>query len=941
MKRFIKRFLDAIVAIAISLISVDGVAQEVVPMDSAYRVGRLDNGLTYYVRHNEYPKGTAEFYIAQKVGSILEEDNQRGLAHFLEHMCFNGTKHFPGQTAIGWLQSIGVKFGAHVNAYTNYDETVYTLKNVPTERVSVQDSCLLLLRDWATDLTLDDADIDAERGVVHEEWRMRNSPMMRLYDELLPKVMPNNKYTERLPIGTMEVVDNFPHQVLRDFYEKWYRPDQQAIIAVGDIDVDRVEAKIKEMFSTVEMPQNPAPREYVKIEDLPGTLFAIGKDKEVLRPMFEFNFMHDCFTPEFKQTYQYLIWNYFRNAIVTMLKIRFNDVILGGESAMFETAVDYQRFESTRTKMTLAIIAQCSGNDVRKTFADAYREILRVQRFGFTDAEYTRLKESMSIALDKEYANRATTPNEAYSNNCVENFLSGKPLNSIETRLAIYKDCIGNMPLEVVNNVARQFLTPENRKVMIYLPDNSEYVQPTEQEMQECMAGVEAEEILPYDDNEKAEPLIPLLLPAGKIVSEAHNDPFDATEWTLSNGVKVIVKPTTLKDDEILFGAYARGGYNSLDDSFTPVIKLDDLIVPNHGYGSYSMADMHKYFTSKQVYLRYDFDTNQREISGEARINSLSALMELIYASFTEFAITESDYNYSVSSIRDLLPTLLQNPGNQFANYLNHIVFESPRQQIFTAEDLDAVSREKVLDYVQKMLANPADYTFVFVGNLDMESLKALVEQYIASLPTDRPSQIQEKIDAAVYAKAGSCKQEIKVAMEVPQSYLYVGKFMQRPYNLRNYLTAFMAGSILSDRLRIQIREEMGATYDVDAGSVFNYLEQPNLVMRILCNLNPDLKDRAVECIEAEFTNIETTVTADEVQTVREYLLQTHQHNLAENQYFLDDIETLVLADADFQTDFEATLNGITVDDIQAFFRDLNRNNNAFIVMLSPETAEK
>uniref|UniRef100_UPI002659F7FD M16 family metallopeptidase n=1 Tax=uncultured Muribaculum sp. TaxID=1918613 RepID=UPI002659F7FD len=303
MRKFIQR-LVCVACMAVAMPSFVSAQQQMppIPVDDQVRIGKLDNGLTYYIRHNEYPKGQADFYIAQKVGSILEEDNQRGLAHFLEHMCFNGTKNFPGNEIVSWLESVGVKFGQNLNARTDVDETIYNISKVPTARESVQDSCLLILHDWADGLLLEDAEIDKERGVIHEEWRQSNVGQMRILERVLPDLYPTTKYGHRLPIGTMEVVDNFPPKALRDYYEAWYRPDQQAVIVVGDIDVDRIENKIKEMFSSIEMPADAKPRTYEPVPDHKGTLYGIGSDPEQESLMGEIMFLSDPLPKEQKNS---------------------------------------------------------------------------------------------------------------------------------------------------------------------------------------------------------------------------------------------------------------------------------------------------------------------------------------------------------------------------------------------------------------------------------------------------------------------------------------------------------------------------------------------------------------------------------------------------------------------------------------------------------------
>ncbi len=335
-----------------------------VPVDSAVITGRLDNGLTYYIRHNETPKGQADFYIAQKVGSVLEEDNQRGLAHFLEHMCFNGTTNFPGNQLIDWLESVGVKFGHNLNAYTGVDETVYNISNVPIARESVQDSCLLILHDWANDLLLDTEEINKERGVIHEEWRRSNVGQMRILEQTLPTIFPDNRYGHRLPIGTMEVVDNFDPQVLRDYYHKWYRPDQQGIIVVGDIDPARIEAKIKEMFSPIKMPENAAERVYFDVEDNKGTIYAIGKDKEMSSAAFLLFFKGDKLPREMRNTPLYYQMDYLTSIVTDMLNTRLDEASNNPDANFAGAMADYDDFFVAKTKDAFTIQGMPKGNDM-------------------------------------------------------------------------------------------------------------------------------------------------------------------------------------------------------------------------------------------------------------------------------------------------------------------------------------------------------------------------------------------------------------------------------------------------------------------------------------------------------------------------------------------------------------------------------------------------
>ncbi len=378
-------FTKALAVVALILSVGFGVkAQQMppIPVDSQVRIGKLDNGLTYYIRHNEKPKGQADFYIAQKVGSILETEEQRGLAHFLEHMCFNGTVNFPGNSLIDWLETIGVKFGQNLNAYTSIDETVYNIANVPVERESVQDSVLLILHDWADGLLLEDAEIDKERGVIHQEWRRSMVGQMRILENVLPEIYPDSRYGYRLPIGTMEVVDNFPYQVLRDYYETWYRPDQQGIIVVGDIDVDRIENKIKELFAPIEMPENPQPREYLPVADNEETLFAIGADKEQTNAIIQLFVKADATPVESKSEIPYLIEKYVASMIGDMLGNRLNEMQANPDCPFAMAGADYGSFFLSKTKDALTLVGVAKDDYIQPVLESVYRELLRAARGG-------------------------------------------------------------------------------------------------------------------------------------------------------------------------------------------------------------------------------------------------------------------------------------------------------------------------------------------------------------------------------------------------------------------------------------------------------------------------------------------------------------------------------------------------------------------------------
>ncbi len=932
-----KRISSTIIIIAMILISSVASAQSVLPTDPEYRIGKLDNGLTYYIRHNETPKGQADFFLAQKVGSILEEDNQRGLAHFLEHMCFNGTENFPGKNLINWCQSVGIKFGANLNAYTAWDETVYQIMNAPTARESVQDSCLLILHDWADALTLADEEIDAERGVIHQEWRKDYMGESKLREQLFPVIMPGNKYAERFPIGTIEVIDNFPYKALRDYYETWYRPDQQAVIVVGDIDVDRIENRIKEMFGPMEMPENTRPREYVKVEDTPGTIFAIGSDKEMPAAKFEMYFKQECFPEEYKNTDQYQVFNYIKFMINLMINTRFAEIAAAPESPFANVAAYYTNMYMAKTKDALILTGSAKGGDIRPAFATAYREILRAQRGGFTITEYERAKSTYKAIIEQSYNNRNHTENASYIQDCVNHFTNGEPLLDIGMKWQLIQLLGDQIPVEAINQTMAQLITNDNRVAMIFIPEKDGCILPTEQQMLDQVASIDAETIEPYKEEIRDEPLIRSLAPAGKIICETHNDIWNATEWTLSNGAKVLVRPTDLKDDEILFAAYANGGTNSLNDNYISDIKFLPYALGRHGLGSYDNMDIRKYLSGKMVSLSYSMKPDNRKINGESTPKDLPTLMELIYAAFTDFTLTDEDFNATKSTYESIFTNQKSNPQYVFSKNIDCSIYENPRRHPVAVEDIKASSKENIMDILSSMTANAADYTFIFVGSVDAETLRPLVETYIAGLPSSEDAAIGMKTIPGMGVTAGTNRHVHTMKMETPQTYVYFDRSAYIPYTLKNILLSYVVGTILGNHLISSVREDMGAAYSIGADGYMDPKVSPNVHLMSAFPMKPEMKDEVLAFIEDDMKKMETSVTDEEVREAVEYLIKDHKERSESNAYLLSGIQQWLQTGEDLRTGRLDILNSITTADVHNFMKHLNASGNLQIITLEPE----
>ena len=911
-----------------------------VPTDTAVTVGKLDNGLTYYIRYNNTPKGQVDFYIAQKVGSILEEENQRGLAHFLEHMCFNGSENFPGNKIIDWLESVGVKFGHNLNAYTDVDETVYRINNVPA-RPAVVDSCLLILHDWASALSLEPDEIDSERKVIHEEWRQSMVGEMRVIEKLLPTIYPDNRYGERLPIGTMEVVDNFPYQALVDYYHTWYRPDQQGIIVVGDINPAEIEKKIKEIFGSVKMPENAKERVYYPVDDTPGTIYAIGADPEVRNVSFDLMFKVDPLIPrEYRNTQAYFPVEYLRSVMVSMLRARFRELAKVPDSDIAGANVSLGRFFMAATKEALSIEATSKTDDVIPAIQSVYREVLRAVQGGFTVGEYERARAEFLSHMERLYENRNNTESSAYGQEYVRSFIDNSPIPGIAVEYEMYKQIAPMINVDVVNQFMQQIVTEDNRVLWVLLPEKPNIVIPTEQQLEAAMESVDNEEIEPYKDQMKEEPLIPSLPAPGKIVSTTDLSQWGATEWTLSNGVKVIVKPTDFKDNEIVFSAIAKGGLSALGENNAATVKFLPYAMIQHGLGDYTSIDIQKYLQGKQVSLDISFSDYYRGISGMSTVKDLPTLMELIYMGFADFEITPDEFAATQNMVVGQLKNQESTPNYLFSKYLMDTLFKSANKKALSTEDVTAADREQTLAIVHSMLDDASDYTFVFTGKIDLETLRPLVEQYIATLPAGGSNLDKLVLNSDIELVLGAGTDKFTTKMETPQTFVFIGVYGNMPYNVRNKLLANVSAQILSNRLLKKVREEMGAVYSIGMEGDMDRLGNVNAILQTGFPMKPEMRDETLAVISDLIYSMAENVSDDELNPIKEYMIKDATTALEENNSWAGSIAGWSLNGVDTFNGRADVVNSLTTKDVQDFMKQLLDQNNYRVIVLDPETTE-
>lgn len=912
------------------------------PLDNMVRKGVLPNGLTYYIRHNEYPKGQADFYIAQKVGSALENDEQRGLAHFLEHMCFNGTTHFPGNSLVDWLGSVGVKFGENLNAYTGVDETVYNISNVPTARVGVQDSCLLILHDWANDLLLDPAEIDKERGVIQQEWRRTNVGQMRILEKLLPKMYPDSPYGYRLPIGTMDVVMNFPPQALRDYYEKWYRPDQQGIIVVGDIDVDRIEGKIKEIFSDIEMPENAAERVYFPVGNHDGTIYAIGHDPEQKTNIVQLMFLSDPMPVELHNTPIKLTYDYVENMIEAMLNSRLDDIASSPNSPFASAGVGFGNYFLAKTKDAFNISALANGNDVAGAIEAAYREALRAAKGGFLQSEYDRARNEFLSNLERVYNNRDSRQNETYVNEYVRNFIDNDPAMNIEDEYKMMKTVAASISVNDINDYFKEIITKDNRVLLSLNVDNPEGVYPTEEMFAEVLTKVDNENIETFVDNVKDEPLIAIMPKAGKIKSTKELPQWGATEWVLSNGARVIVKHTDFKKDEIQFMAIANGGTSTLPAMYDNTLRFLRYSLNNNGLGTYTNSQLSKYLAGKQVSLNMSFDDYTRDITGFTTPGDLPTFMEILYMTMTNATYDADEFAALQSSYASVLANQMVDPQYQWQVAIQKSLYASPRQAAIDADAVNAASADLTSNLVKQMTANAADYTFIFVGNVDPATLRPLVEQYIASLPGNaKKATTKPTFVPALDPRTGEGIDITKMSMQTPQSFVFILDQANLPYSIKNQKLASVAGQILTQRLIKKIREEMGAVYSIGASaSQMRIADKNNILLQSAFPMKPEMQDEVLAEIRSIMSAMGDNVTDEELNTVKEYMVKSATEAKELNSGWLGGIGGWTRNGVDTFNDDIITINAITPADVQNFMKTMAGSGNYRVVVLAPEESK-
>ena len=909
------------------------------PVDKNVRIGQLDNGLTYYIRHNKLPENRAEFYIAQKVGSILEEPQQRGLAHFLEHMAFNGTKNFPGDDkglgVIPWCETVGIKFGTNLNAYTSIDETVYNISNAPIDRTGVLDSCLLILHDWSNYILLKDDEIDKERGVIREEWRSRNSGMLRVYTDLLPTIYPGDKYADCMPIGSIDVINNFPYKDIRDYYHKWYRPDLQGIVIVGDIDVDAVEAKLKAVFADVQKPINPAERTYYPVADNKEPIVAIGTDKEVDDPSIEIYFKQDATPDSEKNNVGYLASQYMTSMISSMLDARLSELVQSANPPFTRASSDYSNFFVAKTKEAFSLSASSKADGIETALKTLLQETERARRFGFTESEYARARANYLQSLESAYNEREKTKHGSYVREYVQNFLNGEPIPGIEAEYAMMNQLAPNIPLQAMNMVMQQLVPDSNQVVIIAGPAKEGLKYPTKEEVISLLKGMKDLDLQAYVDKVSDEPLMKEAPKGGKIISEKEGDIYGSTKLVLSNGVTVYVKKTDFKADEIRMKGTSLGGKSIFPDKDALNFAVMDNVIAVGGLGNFSQVDLTKVLAGKKVSVNAGLGATTENVFGTCSPKDFETMMQLTYLTFTAPRKDAEAFESFKNRMKAQLESAQANPLSSINDSLQKAMYNNhPRVVMMKPEMVDQIDYDRILEMYNDRFKDASDFTFYFVGNIDLETAKPLIAEYLGALPAINRKETFK--DTKMSIRKGVYKNEYAKEQQTPTAtivFLYSGK---APYTLKNDILLSFATQVLDMVYTEEVREKEGGTYGVNCFGDLQKYPKEQLLLQIVFQTDPAKKDKLAGIVVDELKKLAAEGPSDvHLQKVKEYMLKKYADNQKENGYWMNNLNDYFYYGMDMTEGYTDIVNSITAKDIQKFVSDLLKQGNEIEVTMT------
>jgi zinc protease len=905
-----------------------------IPFDPSVKTGTLANGLKYYIKKNGKPEKRCELRLALNAGSMLEKDDQQGLAHFVEHMCFNGTKNFKKSALVDFLESAGVKFGAHLNAYTSFDETVYMLQ-LPTDKEDIFTKGFQVLEDWAHNVTFDADEIEKERGVVISERRGRLGAGERMRQQWWPTAFEGSRYANRLPIGTIQVLEGFKHESLKDFYNTWYRPELMAVCAVGDFDVDKVEALIKEKFSRIEQKPNAAKHENFEVPDHKGLRVAIASDNEATQTTIQLNYKHPLsIGTTLGDMRKGLIGEIFNNILGT----RFDELISKGGTPFSFAYSGYSNY--VRTKNGFQSFGMVKETGILEGLRMLLTENERAKKHGFNQGEMDRSKKEMMTYMEKSFKERDKTESGNIVQGMVSSFLESEPMPDVAFQLEFYKKYLDGITLEEVNVLGKKWILEDgnNATCVIQAPRKSELTLPTEDDVKKVFEDIKSAKIEPLVEEAVATQLMTNMPKAGSILSEKKNAELGITELVLSNGAKVVYKPTTFKNDEVLMSAYSPGGYTLYPVADNDNGSFASFGIAQSGLGELDAVQLQRYMTGKIARISPYISELFEGFNGSYSPKDEETAMQMLHLYFTAPRKDEKMFKNVLTQQRVFVENMSKSPEAAFrdsvmiAMYKNH-----PRRQPFKAERLDKVNIDRAYEIYKDRFADAGDFTFFFTGNVEEKKFRTMVETYIASLPTKGRKETWK--DPAVEPLTTSVAKNIQRGIE-PKSTVqmtYIGDFK---FDRRSNFEMAALVKLLSTKLREKIREEKGGTYGVQVMPSLSKFPKERYQLTISFGCAPE---KVVELMDAALKEVEDIVNngSDEknMTKIKETFLRERETDMKENRFWSGYIAASYQNGLDVMdmNKYNAWVNALTGKDLKKFAKKYIKNGKLAKFTLKPE----
>ncbi|MEE8192701.1 MAG: insulinase family protein [Gemmatimonadales bacterium] len=926
-------------AVCVPAVAQEGALQvgldDSLPADPAVTTGTLANGVRFYIRANGRPEARAELRLVVNAGSVLEDDDQRGLAHFVEHMAFNGIRHFPKQELVNYLEGIGMRFGPDLNAFTSFDETVYML-TVPTDSAELLSTAFQILEDWAWGQLFDSLEVEKERGVVLEEWRLGRGASSRMRDEQFPILFQGARYAERLPIGEPEVLEAFSHEALERYYETWYRPDLMAVVAVGDFDVATVEGLIREHFERIPVPATPLERLLYEVPDHAGTLFAIATDAEATNSQVSVYFKQPVRPTgtlrDYRRDLVEALYNQMLNQRLFELTQQAEPPFLGGFSGQGQIV---------RTKEVYVLGALVPEGGIPVGLATLLTEAERIAQHGFTASEFERAKRELLRGMEQTYAERQNRQSRIYASEYVQNFLGGEPFPGIAYELDLTRDLLPGIGVAEVNALASQWVTDENRVVMVNAPEKEGLETPSEAILRQVFAAVGASSIEPYEDEVTDAPLLAETPRGASVVREERVEEVDLTIWELANGVRVLLKPTDFKDDEILFDAWSPGGTSLVSDEDYMAARTAAEIIGLGGVGEFSLVEMDKALAGQVVSVSPYVTGLFEGISGQVSPQDVETLFQLIYLYFTQPREDSTAFASYQSRVIAGLENRSASPEAEFWDTVSvtltqhHFRRRPPSAELYAEMDLGTS-----VAFYRDRFADAGDFTFVFVGSLDLDSIRPLVETYVGGLPSIGREETWR--DVGLRPPSGEITKAVHRGVE-PKSLTLVAYTGDFEYTRRERYALATLGTLLEMRLRERLREEMGGTYSVQVRTFSQLHPHGEYGAYIQFGSDPERVDELLDVVVWQIDSLRTVgPTEEELAKVAQTQRRQWETSLERNGTWVDALMRYSRNGLDYReiAAYEELVSSLDSDVIRDAARRYLSGENRVRVTLYPESTE-